>query len=145
MDSGGLVRLCGKSTGQMESGGFELRAVHPKPVDEHPLHQGGLLLLGVVGDFFEVEIVVVTVDSPGAHGQAELDISLDFACMGCAVEQPEFDRPLGKESVEIDTVVAGGVVVAVADTALITIVPRTVPDILGSIPTLSAIPFHCLE
>ena len=126
----------------MQAGGFELRPAHPQPVDEHSLHQGGFLFLGIVGNPLEVQIIVITVDSPSAHSQAKLDVSLDFSCMGCSVEQPEFDRPLGKESMEIDAVIAGGVVVAVADAAFVTVVPAAVPDVLGGVPALPAAAFH---
>ena len=129
----------------MQAGGLELRPAHPQPVDEYPLHQGGFLFLGVVGDPLEVEIVVVAVDGPGAHGQAELDVGLDLPGVGGAVEKPELHGAFGKEGVKIDAVVAGGVVVAVADAALVTVVPGAVPDVLGSVPALPAGLFHCLE
>ena len=95
----------------MEPGGFEFRSTHSQTLGQHPEHEVVFLLLGVPGNGFEVEIVVVTVDSPCAHCQAELDVGFDAAGMSCTVEQPELHGALCKECVEVDSVVSGAVVV----------------------------------
>ena len=83
----------------MEPGSFEFRSTHSQTLGQHPEHEVVFLLLGVPGNGFEVEIVVVTVDSPCAHCQAELDVGLDTARVGRAVEEAEFHGALGEESV----------------------------------------------
>ena len=83
----------------MQPGSLEFRASHAKTLGEHSHHQIVLLLLGVTADGLEVKVVVVTVDSPCAHCQAELDVGLDTARVGRAVEEAEFHGALGEESV----------------------------------------------
>ena len=73
----------------MQPGGLEFRASHAQTLGQHPEHEVVFLLLGVPGNGFEVEIVVVTVDSPRAHCQAELDVGFDAAGVSGSVEQPE--------------------------------------------------------
>lgn len=46
-----------------------------------------------------MQVVVIAVDGPRAHCQAELDVGLDTARVGRAVEEAEFHGALGEESV----------------------------------------------
>ena len=61
-----------------------------------------ILLLGVPGNGLEVQVVVIAVDGPRAHCQAELDVGFDTARVGRAVEEAEFHCALGEESVEVE-------------------------------------------
>ncbi len=80
-----------------------------------------------MGDFFEEQPVGVGFDGPCTHGQTELDIGLDLASVGGAVEQPELHGALGEVGVEVDAVVPGGVVVLVIDATCVVVVCPGVP------------------
>lgn len=70
-----------------------------KALCEDTHHQVVFLLLSVPGNGLEVQVVVIAVDGPRAHCQAELDVGLDTARVGRAVEEAEFHGALGEESV----------------------------------------------
>ena len=126
----------------MQPGGLEFRASHAQTLGQHPEHEVVFLLLGVPGNGFEVEIVVVTVDSPCAHCQAELDVGFDAAGMSCAVEQPELHGALCKECVEVDSVVSGAVVVGGIHAAIVSVIRHAVPDTFCIVPACSAVLLH---
>lgn len=111
----------------MLTAGLELGTLQAQPVLQDTVHQGGFLLLGVVGHFLEEQAVGVGFDCPCAHCQTELDISLDLASVGGSVEQPELHGALGEVGVEVDAVVPGGVVVLVIDAASVVVVGSGVP------------------
>lgn len=111
----------------MLTAGLELGTLQAEPVFQNPVHQAGFLLLGVVGHFLEEQPVGIGFDGPGAHGQTELDISLDLASVGGAIEQPELHGALGEVGVEVDAVVPSGVVVLVIDAACVVVVCPGVP------------------
>lgn len=134
--------LGAKGSGQVVAAGLELRTAQAQALHQDVGHQRGLLLCSVARTALEVEPGVLAVNGPGAHGQAELDVGLNLASVGGAVEQPELDRPLGEESVEINTVVAAGVVVLVVDTAGVAIVGGAVPDALDTALGLFAVTLH---
>lgn len=99
MLGGGHGGGCLKSGGEVEAGCLEFRPTHPKALCEDTHHQVVLLLLSVPGNGLEVQVVVIAVDGPRAHCQAELDVGLDTARVGRAVEEAEFHGALGEESV----------------------------------------------
>ena len=125
--------LCGflgrvrKRACEVESCRLELGAGHFQAACEYTEHQLPLLLLGVGGAGLVVHIVLC-VDCPCAHCQAELNIRFDLACVGGAVEQSELNRSFGEERVEVDTVVSRGVVVLMVDAAVVIVVDGTVPN-----------------
>ena len=114
----------------MEAGGLELRPAHLQALGEDAEHERGFLLLCHAGGLLEKQVVLFGVDRPCGHGQAELNIGFDLPGVGRAVEQPELDRSFGEVGVEIDAVVAGGVVVFVADPAAVPVVKAAVPQAL---------------
>ena len=86
----------------MQPGGLEFRASHAQTLCKHPHHQIVLLLLGVPADRPKVKVVVVTVDSPCAHCQAELNVCFDAPGVGGSVEQPELHGALCEECMEVE-------------------------------------------
>ncbi len=124
---GGLLSGGLEGGGQVFPAGLELSAPEAQPLLQDVPHELPPLLRGQVPDGLEVEVGAFTVDSPGAHGEAELNVGLDLPGVGGAVEEPELHGALGEESVEVDAVVPGGVVVLVVDTTVISVVQRTVP------------------
>lgn len=134
--------LGAKGSGQVLAAGLELRPAQAQALHQDVGHQRGLLLGGVARTAFEVEPGVLAVNGPGTHGETELDICLDFAGVGGAVEQPELNRTLGEESVEVDTMVPAGVVVLMADTAGVAIVGGAVPDALDATLGLFTVVLH---
>lgn len=129
----------------MQASSLELRSLHAQPVDQHTHHQGGFLLLGVTGAVLKELAVVVGLNGPSAHCKTELDVSLDLSGVGGSVEQPEFHGALGKESVEIDAVVSGRVVVLVVNGPGVTVICGAVPDTLSGFLALLAAGLHGLE
>ena len=123
----------------MQPGGLEFRASHAQTLGQHPEHEVVFLLLGVPGNGFEVEIVVVTVDSPCAHCQAELDVGFDAAGVSGSVEQPELHGALCEECMEVDSVIPGAVVVGGIHAAIVSVIRHAVPDALCIVPACSAI------
>ena len=101
MLGGGHGGGCLKSGGEVEAGCLEFRPAHSKALCENTHHQVVFLLLGVPGNGLEVQVVVIAVDGPRAHCQAELDVGFDTTRVGCAVEEAEFHCALGEESVEV--------------------------------------------
>lgn len=88
----------------MQPGGLEFRASHAQTLCKHSHHQIVLLLLGVPADGLEVKVVVVTVDSPCAHCQAELNVCFDAPGVGGSVEQPELHGALCEECMEVESI-----------------------------------------
>ena len=141
--SGRVVVGCvGPYAGEMQAAGLELGAGEAEPVDQHPLHDGGLLLVGVTGDPLEVEVVGLAFQRPGAHGETELDVRLDLAGVGRSVEQSEFHRALREEGVEVDAVIPGAVVVLVTDAAGVAVVAAAVPNPLSAGLRLGLVVLH---
>ena len=87
--------------------GLELFAVHAQPQEPAPES-----VCRVVGDRAGR---ACRGDRQGlvADREAQLDVSLDLPGVKCAVESPEFDRALLPNGVEVQEVVAAGVVVLV--------------------------------
>ena len=129
----------------MEPGGFEFRSTHSQTLGQHPEYEVVFLLLGVPGNGFEVEIVVVTVDSPCAHCQAELDVGFDAAGVSGSVEQPELHGALCEECMEVDSVIPGAVVVGRIHASIISVIHHAVPDALCIVPACPAVLLHFTE
>lgn len=129
----------------MKPGCFVFRPTHVQPVLQYAQHQlatPGLVL--IVGAFHEMQIVLC-VDCPGAHSQAELDVSLDFPGMGGAVEKSEFYRALGKKGVKIDPVIAGAIVMLVINSEAVPVIDGAVPDALHALPGSDGVVLHGIQ
>lgn len=117
--------LC-KSTRKVQPSSFKFFSDHSEASLQHSRHQSDLLLLGVRGAGFVVHLIVC-VDSPRTHREAELNVSLDFASMSCAVKKSKLNGTLGKERMKIDSMVPGRVVMLMIYAATISVVNRAVP------------------
>lgn len=129
----------------MQPGGLEFRASHAQTLGEHTHHQIVLLLLGVTADGLEVKVVVVTVDSPCAHCQAELDVCFDAPGVGGSVEQPKLHSAFCEECVEVDAVIPGAVVVGRIHASIVSVIRHAVPDTLCIVPACPAVLLHFTE
>ena len=67
---------------------------------------------------------------------------LNLAGVGGAVEQPELNRSLSEESVEVDAVIPAGVVMLMVDAAGVTVIGGAVPDALQAALGFLAVILH---
>lgn len=118
----------------MQASGLEFVTLHAKALNKYALHQSGFLLLRVGSAGLEVKILTLGFDSPCAHCKAELNIGFNLACMSSTVEQAEFHGAFREESVEVDSVVTGFIVMLMVNCAGVGMtsdyVLRGIPDSL---------------
>lgn len=111
----------------MQPAGLKFVTKQPEPVCQDIPHDCDLLAGGIALHRTEHHLVPGS-DCPGGHRKAKLDICLDFPGVERAVEKPEFYGAFGKIAVQVDTVVAGLVIVGMADAAGVAVICRAVPD-----------------
>ena len=140
----GFYGRVGECACEVESCGLELRTGHFQTAREYTEHQLTFLLLGV-GSAGLVVHIVLRVDCPCAHCQAELNIRFDLACVGGAVEQSKLYRSFGEECVEVDAVVSCGVVVLMVDAAAVIVVHGAIPNAFQLALCHLLIGFHCVK
>lgn len=116
-----------EALGQVQAHGFEFIAIHAQAMVQNAVPQVGTLGEGAVADGLELRAILV-LDCPSGNAQTELDVSLDLASVQRGVEQTEFHSPLGEEGMQVQSMIASVVVVAVVDAAAVVIVCTAVPD-----------------
>lgn len=115
----------------MEPAGLELVTGKTEAPAQYVGHEANFLLGSVVRGSAECGILV-GFQCPCAHAEAELDVRFDLAGMKSTVEEAELDSALSEHSMEIEAVIAGGVVVVMVDASAVTAVCGAVPELFDA-------------
>lgn len=91
-------------------------------------HNCNFLLCGIASHRAE-NYLILRGYCPCGHCQAELDVSFDFSGMESTVEKSEFYSPFGEVAVEVDSVIAGAVIVLMVNTATISVICAAIPNL----------------
>ncbi len=91
----------------MEPAGLELVTDESEP--EHPAPESVFLIVrfGLPGRGFLLSQGLM------GDGQAELNVCLDFPSVECPVEKPELDGPFGEGGMQVQSVIAGAVIMVI--------------------------------
>lgn len=114
------------------SAGSELLTDEPEAGPEDRRPQVLFLLHGEAVHSIEPDRLV-RIDRPCAHREAELDVSLDLAGVGGAIEKPVLDTLAGEEAVKVEGVIPSPVVMRMVDVTVTTVfvavpVPLQAPE-----------------
>lgn len=117
---------------EVEPAGLEF--VADKPEAEHPALESVFLIIRFG---FPCRGFLLREDLMG-DDQAELYVCLDFSGVECPVEKPELDGPFGEGGMQVQTVIAGAVIMIIPSVGCFLIQRSAIPSRVFSFFRLSS-------
>lgn len=128
----------------MEPAGLEFLTPETEAVGEDIPHYCDLLLCRVSGHALEDD-PFLAFDSPSGESEAKLDVCLYLSCVERGVEKPELYCSLCEESVEVNSVVPGLVVMLMVNSVVVAVIGGAVPDHFEAVLIEVPVFLHCYQ